>query len=176
MKARRSDKEIVIVAGPNGAGKTTFAASFLIQEKGFGAYINADPIAQGLSVDPVKSAITAGKMMLNQIEQHAARGESFAFETTLSGTNYARRIPRWQQLGFRVTLLFLSLPTEDVAVARVKERVAQNGHHVPEETVRRRFHAGLRNFRDFYCKVVDRWMFCDNSGVFPLVLESGANL
>ena len=84
--------------------------------------------------------------MLEQIRKHALEGESFAFETTLSGLVYAHRIPRWREQGYRVKLFFLRLPSPEMAIARVARRVLQGGHDVPETVIRRRFEAGLRNF------------------------------
>jgi predicted ABC-type ATPase len=89
----RSRKRIII-AGPNGAGKTTFAEEFLPNEAGCPDFINADLIARGLSpFAPERAALEAGKIMLGQIAGRVRRRESFAFETTLSGLNYARHIP-----------------------------------------------------------------------------------
>ena len=82
-------KKIIILAGPNGAGKTTFARSFLSQEAGVPRFINADLIAAGLApFEPERAAIQAGKLMLAEISRCAARGENFAFETTLAGLNW----------------------------------------------------------------------------------------
>jgi hypothetical protein len=104
-------RRILIVAGPNGAGKTTFACEYLPQEAGCPIFINADLIAEGLSpFAPELVAIRSGRLMLQMIRDHATRGDSFAFETTLAGRNYARAIPRWQGDGYSVTLFFLSLP------------------------------------------------------------------
>ena len=94
-------------------------------------------------------------------------GESFAFETTLSGRNYARRIPRWREQGYRVKLFFLRLPTPGMAIARVAQRVREGGHDVPEEVIRRRFDAGRRNFEQVYRDLVDGWILYDNSGDEP---------
>ena len=120
----------MIVAGPNGAGKTTFAREYLPQEAGCPIFINADLIAEGLSpFAPELVAIRSGRLMLQMIRDHAARGDSFAFETTLAGRNYPRAIPRWQGDGYSVTLFFLSLPTVDLAISRVAQRVRQGGHN-----------------------------------------------
>jgi predicted ABC-type ATPase len=174
-KATESPR-IVIIAGPNGAGKTTFAQEYLTREAGFPDFINVDLIAQGLSpFAPDKAALQAGRIMLQQIARKVGLRESFAFETTLSGLNYARRIPRWQAAGYRVKLVFLSLPSADVAVERVRGRVAQGGHHVPEVVVRRRFNSGLRNFRSVYCRIVDSWELYDNSAQPPRRIAMGTN-
>jgi predicted ABC-type ATPase len=138
--------KIVIIAGPNGAGKTTFAEEFLVKEAGFPEFINADSIARGLSpFAPEKAALQAGKVMLAEIERRVGSRKSFALETTLSGRIYARRIPIWQKAGYHVQLVFLSLPAVELALERVKARVAQGGHDIPEHVLRRRFAAGLRN-------------------------------
>jgi predicted ABC-type ATPase len=167
-------RRILIVAGPNGAGKTTFAREYLPQEAGCPIFINADLIAEGLSpFAPELVAIRSGRIMLQMIRDHAARGDSFAFETTLAGRNYARAIPRWQGDGYSVTLFFLSLPTVDLAISRVAERVRQGGHHVPDDVVRRRYFAGRENLETLYKPIVDEWILYDNSGPQPLVLDRG---
>lgn len=164
--------KIIIIAGPNGAGKTTFAREFLPQEAGCPVFVNADLIAAGLSpFAPERAAIQAGRLMLETIAQHVARRESFAFETTLSGRGYAQRIPQWRQLGYRVELFFLSLPSADMAVQRVAERVRQGGHDIPESTIRRRFDSGARLFRTVYQPLVDQWVLYDNSGDEPLLMD-----
>jgi predicted ABC-type ATPase len=111
--------------------------------------------------------------MLQLISEHVARGESFAFETTLAGRNYARSIPLWRAQGHRVTLYFLSLPTVEIALSRVGERVRQGGHNVPEDVVRRRFVSGRDNFETLYKPIVDKWLLYENSGQEPALLDSG---
>ena len=153
----------------------TFAEQFLPREAVCPDFINADLIARGLSpFAPERAALQAGKVMLAQMAQKVHRGESFAFETTLSGRNYVRHIREWKRAGYHVTLIFLSLPSADVAVARVKSRVRQGGHNVPEEVIRRRFDAGLRLFVSTYRDLVDSWVLYDNSGPAPRRLAAGA--
>ena len=164
--------KIIIIAGPNGAGKTTFAREFLPQEAGCPVFVNADLIAAGLSpFAPERAAIQAGRLALAAIAQHVAKRESFAFETTLSGKAYATHIPVWQQLGYRVELFFLSLPTADVAIERVAQRVRQGGHDIPEATIRRRFDAGKRLFTEVYQPLVDQWILYDNAGDEPQLIS-----
>lgn len=166
--------KIIIIAGPNGAGKTTFAREYLPNEAGCSDFINADLIAAGLSpFSPGMAAVRAGRLMLEEIKLRIRQMKSFAFETTLSGRSYARRIPEWQVLGYHVTLIFLNLPNPDIALARVAARVAQGGHNVPEEVVRRRFRTGLRNFEEVYKDLVDAWNLYDNSGGTPVLLDWG---
>lgn len=167
-------KKIVIIAGPNGAGKTTFAREFLPNEAHCPDFINADLIAAGLSpFQPETVAIRAGRLMLEEIETRIDQRQSFAFETTLSGRTYAHKIKEWRAMGYHVKLIFLSLPDADLAVARVAARVAQGGHGVPEEIIRRRFTSGLRNFEQIYKPLVDAWILYDNSETMPKILSWG---
>ena len=169
-------KRILIIAGPNGAGKTTFARSFLLNEAGVSIFINADLIAAGLSpLQPESEAMRAGRMMLTMIDDHVRRGDSFAFETTLSGRGYSRMIPQWRELGYHVALHFLQLPTPEIAIARVMQRVAEGGHSVTPEIIRRRFHAGWYNFETIYRDLVDDWAVYTTLSGIPTPLEEKGN-
>ena len=159
---RLPDKRIIIIAGPNGAGKTTLARELLPNEANTPTFINADLIAAGLDpLQPERAAFRAGRMMLEMIDACVQRGESFAFETTLSGRSYARMIPRWQELGYWVTLIFLRVSSPEVTIERVRQRVIEGGHHVPEDVIRRRFHSGLENFQNLYRNLVNEAIIYD---------------
>ena len=170
-------RRILIIAGPNGAGKTVFATEFLPREAECPNFINADLIAAGLRpFRPGLAAVQAGRLMLNMIDDYVTRGESFSFETTLSGRSYARLIPRWQELGYSIKLFFLRLPTSEMAIARVAQRIVEGGHDVPESVIRRRFHSGWRNFESIYRDLVDEWAVYDGSGDTPVLLAKESRL
>ncbi|RJR15859.1 MAG: Zeta toxin family protein [Nitrospiraceae bacterium] len=170
----RKNKKIVIIAGPNGAGKTTFAREFLPHEAGCPIFVNADLIAEGLSpFSPEHAFFRAGRLMIEEIKRHVRLGDSFAFETTLSGRTYAELIPIWQQLGYKVKLVYLYLPDVRIAVERVKNRVRQGGHNVPEKTIRRRYEKGWHNFRNMYKQLADAWVLFDNAGMTPQLFDKG---
>ena len=176
MTESTEQKRIAILAGPNGAGKTTFAREYLTHEADCPTFINADLIADGLSpFAPNRVAIRAGRIMLELMADSVRKGESFAFETTLAARNYARSISKWRALGYVVSLHFLALPSAEVAIARVAERVRQGGHHVPENVIRRRFESGLENFEAVYKKIVDKWTHYDCAGTEPVILGFGEN-
>ncbi|MBN2061768.1 MAG: zeta toxin family protein, partial [Deltaproteobacteria bacterium] len=164
----------LIIAGPNGAGKTTFATEFLPREAGCPNFINADLIAAGINpFRPDAGSIQAAKVMLEMMKMYVEKGESFSFETTLSGKNYAGRIPEWQKDGYSVKLYFLKLPDTEIAIARVKQRVKEGGHNVPEDVIRRRFKSGWNNFERLYKNIVDEWALYDNAGGKPILLNEG---
>ena len=166
------DKRVLIIAGPNGAGKTTFAREFLPQDADSPVFINADLIAAGIApFEPQKAALRAGRLMLEEMRRYFEAGESFAFETTLSGRAYVRLIRQWRDAGYHVKLIFLSLKSPEEAIARVAARVQLGGHHVPEHVIRRRFRAGMVNFRSVYVPLADTWILYDNSGAEFEMLE-----
>lgn len=166
------ERKVIIIAGPNGAGKTTFAREFLPNEAACPVFINADLIAAGLApFAPETAAVQAGRLMLAELERHAQAGNSFSFETTLSGRAYLNHIRKWQLAGYRVELIFLQLNHADEAVARVQQRVRQGGHDIPEAVIRRRFSAGLSNFHLHYAPAVDAWALYNNAGEVPVLLD-----
>ena len=176
MALKKQQKRIVIIAGPNGAGKTTFAREYLPKEIGFIQFVNADLIAEGLSpFKPEIVAFKAGRLMIREIDEHVRNELSFALETTLSGLRYARQIPQWQERDYRIELLFLSLPSVELAVSRVRNRVRQGGHPIPESVVHRRYVSGRSNFDKVYKSIVDAWILYDASGLIPVVIEKGKN-
>ena len=162
---------VYIVAGPNGAGKTTFAREFLPNYADCKNFINADLIAEGVSpFSPEAVAFRAGRLMLEEIELHARRMDSFGFETTLSGRNYLRLIRHLRSDGYKVHLFFLWVSTVDLALRRVRARVRGGGHDVPEAIVRRRFDRSIGNLLLRYRQLTDSWTIFDNSGEAPAVI------
>jgi len=153
--------QAIILAGPNGAGKTTTASDLLpIGIK----FVNADMIAQELSGVPGTAGdINAGRLLLEQLEALVSHRDDFAVETTLSSLTLAKRISSWKGRGYEIDLVFVWLPSPDMSVQRVAGRVLLGGHHVPEETVRRRYDSGLRNLFRIYMKLADSWRIRDNS-------------
>ena len=165
---------VIAIAGPNGAGKTTIAETFLHELLGVRQYVNADTIARGLSqFEPEKVAIEAGRENLRRLEELAARGETFAFETTLAGRAYAGRIRRWKEQGYLFILGFFWMPRVELALERVAKRVLSGGHGIPEHVVRQRYTRGIDNFFDLYQPLADEWAVYDNSGSEPRLVASG---
>jgi predicted ABC-type ATPase len=156
--------QVVIIAGPNGAGKSTLAPSLLRDTIDLREYVNADPIALGLSgFDPASVAFKAGRVMRNRLLDLAKQKKSFAFETTLATRSYAGWIETLRRQGYNFQLIFLSLRSSELAMRRVSERVRAGGHDIPEAVVIRRYARGLENFRAIYKPLADVWSVYDNS-------------
>jgi len=169
--------QVYIIAGPNGAGKTTFARKFLPDYAKCLEFVNVDLIASGLSpFDPERVALKAGRIMLEQIHSLAKRGVDFGFETTLSGKTYVKLLRKMKKGGYLVHIFFLWIPNVELGIERIKLRVRNGGHHIPDEVVRRRFGRSSLNFFRYYQPLADSWTIFDNSVDIPKMIafsESG---
>jgi len=177
LKNKNRRPNLYIIAGPNGAGKTTFARKFLPQYVECLEFVNADFIAGGLSpFAPERAAIHAGRLVLEQIHSLAERRLDFGFETTLSGKTYVKLLQGMKEGGYLIHIFFLWITDVELALERIKLRVRNGGHHIPEAIVRRRFGRSLPNFLRVCKPLVDSWTIFDNSGDVPKMIafeESG---
>ncbi len=164
--------QLYIIAGPNGAGKTTASFNILPKLLDCKEFVNADEIARGLSPFNAEAvAFEAGRIMLERIMELKEKGEDFAFETTLSTISYKNLIKKAQMEGYVVTLFFFYLASEELAIKRVKKRVANGGHNIPEDIIRRRYQRGLANLMSVFMPIVDNWILYDNSEEASLIAE-----
>lgn len=162
---------LIIIAGSNGSGKTTAAPALLQNSLHVDDFVNADVIAHGLcAFQPEKASIQAGRIMLETIQKLAGENVNFAFETTLASRTFATWIPKLKREGYEFHLIFLWLKNAELAIRRVEERVKTGGHSVSEETIRRRYRSGLKNFFNLYRLLADSWQFYDNSNADKLSL------
>ena len=160
-----------IIAGPNGAGKTTFALTYLPESIRCLNFVNADLIAMGLSpLSPEREWLAASRLFLREIRQYIDRRESFAFEATLAGKTYVRLIRNLLAVGWRMCLVYLWLPSVEMAIERVAERVAHGGHDIPRDVIIRRYSRSLVNLLEHYAPLCSSTMCLDNSGPAPEVI------
>ncbi|WP_435010319.1 zeta toxin family protein [Tundrisphaera lichenicola] len=163
-----SNPLFIVIAGPNGAGKSTAAAHLLPSNI---AFLNADEIAKQLPNYPSGAAdIRAGRLVLERMKKLEQIGSDIAVETTLASRSLAARIARLKTFGYLFHLTFTFLPDPDMAVLRVASRVRLGGHDIPEETIRRRYQAGLSNLFELYLPLADRWFVLDTTRPAPLRL------
>lgn len=166
---------LYIVSGCNGAGKTTASYTLLPEMLECRQFVNSDEFAKGLSpFNPEGASIQASRYMLMRIRYLLQRNEDFGIETTLATRSLLNTVRSAQEKGYYVTVLYFWLNSPDLAVRRVKARVAAGGHNIPEETVRRRYRVGIGYFFNDYAPICDRWILADNSQVpFKVVAEGG---
>ena len=111
--------------------------------------------------------------MLNLIEESLEKGDSFSFETTLSGLKWKKLIIKAQEMGYKVKIFYVYVDELDLSYERVKYRVKMGGHDIPRETIHRRFERSYNNFWNFYKNIVDEWYLMNNSENEPQVIAYG---
>lgn len=157
-------KELIVIGGPNGAGKTTAATTLLPARLNIPEFVNADEIARGLSpFNADGAAIAAGRLMIERIDELIRLNQSFAFETTCAAKRHVRTVDKCRALGYRVTLIFLWLPSPAVAISRVAQRVRGGGHHIADDVIKRRYWTGLKNMIHLYLPAAEVISIYDSS-------------
>ena len=160
-----------IIAGPNGAGKTTFALRYLPEVANCWNFVNADLIAAGLSpLSPRREWMAASRLFLKKIDHYIDRHNDFAFETTLSGKSYLHLIRRLLADGWRIELNYLWLPSAQMAIERVAERVSHGGHDIPQGVIVRRYSRSIANLLNDYAPLCSSIICLDNSASIPKVI------
>src|SRR5437667_9436625 len=131
---------LYVIAGPNGVGKTTFADRYLRQETKQLEFVNADLIARGLSpYDPEAVSIEAGKIALKRIRELIHQNVGFTWETTMSGRTAVIWLREARESGYILKCYFLWVREPEVTIDRIRRRVTEGGHNIPEDVSRRRF-------------------------------------
>lgn len=153
---------LTIIAGPNGSGKSTFTTA--TQESLRVPVIDPDEQARQLRPDaPEAAAIMSGKQVIKRARAYSANSESFAVETTLSGNTYLRMMAEAKQKGWQVNLIYIGVNDVQISIERVAQRVAQGGHNVPEEDIRRRYARSRLANLPVALQQADRTLIFDNS-------------
>lgn len=166
-----SPPTLVLLAGPNGAGKTTFINRFLRQRAEAFQFLNPDEVARGLIGDGRARDLAAGRLVLERLDELFAARADVVLETTLASRSHAVRIRDWKAAGYRVELVYLRAPSADFSIARVARRVAQGGHGIPEDVLRRRFRLSLDYLETVYKPIVDSWEIYASSDEGLVLLE-----
>ncbi len=107
---------------------------------------------------------------MERIAEFTGAGTDFAFETTLAGRSYVPLLRGVKRAGFRLHMFYLWIPSPELALLRIRYRVASGGHNVPERDVRRRFGRTLGNLFKLYRPLLDTLHFFDNSSDTPRLL------
>lgn len=160
---RNYKPQIFVIAGPNGSGKTTSAKKLLPEILQCNEYVNADAVAAALSpFRPEEVAMLAGRLMLERINHLASKKDDFAFETTLSSRTFIKFLNECKSNGYEINILFLWLNSPQLAIQRVKFRVEQGGHDIPQDVITRRYHRSIQNFLTEYSNIATNWFLYDN--------------
>ncbi len=141
-------------------------------------FVNSDEFAKGLSpFDPSAASITASRYMIMKINYLLGRYETFAIETTLATRSLMKVVQEAQSMGYEVSVLYFWLNSPELAISRVRDRVAAGGHNIPDNVIRRRYLVGLKYFFEIYKPLCDHWILADNSrSPFSVVAEGSKHL
>ena len=170
--------QLYIISGCNGSGKTTACYTLLPDLLNCREFVNSDEFAKSLSpLNPAAASVTASRFMLKKINYLLDRNADFCVETTLATRSLVKIVEEAHNRGYEVTILYFWLNSPELAIQRVRDRVAAGGHHIPDPVVRRRYVMGLQYFFDTYIPVSDRWVLADNSRTpFTVVAEGSRQL
>lgn len=165
---------LYIISGCNGSGKTTSSYSLLPELLECRQYVNSDEFAKSLSpYNPSAASLKAGRFMLMKIKYLMDSGQTFGIETTLATRTLTKLVSRAQAKGYEVTVLYFWLSSPQMAIERVRKRVASGGHNIPEEVIKRRYYMGLEYLFDTYIPICDHWILADNSTMPFTVIALG---
>lgn len=169
----KDNKLLYIIAGANGSGKSTLA-EVLLKEKNL-EFLNADEIAKEIAPDAINSVpISAGKIYFQRLAEYFRTNKSFAVESTLSGNNIVRIINTARKQNYKIILVYSFLQNCTTCIERVKKRVENGGHNVPEEDIIRRYYKSVIKFWDEYRLIVDEWtMFYNGYDYAPVIVSFG---
>ncbi|MFR1502634.1 MAG: AAA family ATPase [Opitutales bacterium] len=167
-------KFLYIISGANGSGKSTLAV-VLLKEKNL-EFLNADEIAKEISPNAINTVpISAGKEYFKRLKLFFDNNKSFAVESTLSGNNIVRIIEKAKELGYKVILVYSFLQNCTTCIERVKKRVENGGHNVPEEDIIRRYYKSVVKFWNEYRFLVDEWtLFFNGYDYAPVIVSFGS--
>jgi len=163
-----------VVAGPNGSGKSTLTAKIWFE--GNANLIDPDAIARRIDVaQPSRASIPAAREAILRCKSLLAAQQSFTPETTLAGHGAMTILRAAKNAGFQTFLAYVALGDPDLHIERVRLRVTQGGHDIPDADIRRRHWRSLKRAPEAL-QLADEAIVLDNSGIHPVrmvLLRSG---
>jgi predicted ABC-type ATPase len=137
---------LYILAGPNGAGKTTFY--FTAIEQGFIdknlSFINTDLITRNeLGGYSEENFAKAEDIVRSRLADHISKNANFLIESNLAKQSDHDWLRLIKEKGYDIILYFLCTSNIEINIARVKKRVKEGGHDVPENIITDRYRMAL---------------------------------
>jgi len=156
-----------IVAGPNGSGKSSLYNRTDIEGWGGSVWIiNPDLLTAKISEREQLSSEAANLAAVQRIENWLDASiqayQTIGVETVLSSPKYRRLVERAHERGFEVRMIYVVLASADLQLKRIRQRVADGGHDVPENKVIARRQRSFEQLA-WFAKKVDQLFVFDNS-------------
>ena len=131
-------KKYIIIAGVNGAGKSTLYQ--MCDEFEGMPRVNVDELVREIgNWKNIRDVFTAGKIAVKSISKYLEKGITFNQETTLCGNSIINNIMKAKEKGYFIELHYVGVESAEIAKERVKYRVKQGGHGIPEADIKRRY-------------------------------------
>lgn len=155
-----SEPIVLVIAGPNGSGKSTITRLIPCH----GVYINADDLKMEYNLTDLEAAEKAEALRNKLVEIKA----NFTFETVLSTERNLLLLHKAKENDYKVECIYVLTCNADINLARVRGRVSEGGHNVPENKIRNRYFKALELLPQII-NVCDRILIYDNS-VMPFLV------
>jgi predicted ABC-type ATPase len=158
----------VIVAGSNGSGKSSVGSRWVTSTWNAIVPLNPDAISARYEAEypawPRDAANLTGVIETERrVWSAIASGRSVGVETVFSTNKYFSAVDAARLRGYETILVYVGLPSVEVAVARVASRVELGGHDVPAAKIRSRWNASWDHCVDAI-PIVDRAYVWWNGG------------
>ncbi len=153
---------VLAVAGPNGSGKSTVVKQMPVR----GVYINADDLKKEYSLSDLEAAQKAEALRNKLVDTKA----DFTFETVLSTERNLLLLQKAKKNGYEIQCIYILTCSADINIARVKGRVREGGHDVPEDKIRSRYAKALKLLPRLIDEC-DKILIYDNSVMPQLIFQ-----
>ena len=107
----------------------------------------------------------ASAFSVKNITEYLEKGVSFNQETTLCGNMIVKNILKAKSLGYFIELHYVGVDSVEIAKERVKYRVQQGGHGIPERDIEKRYEETFKQL-NFILKECNLVAFYDNTESF----------
>ncbi len=158
MPDKSRPPELIILAGPNGSGKSTFFDRRLA--KWALPFVNPDNIAKDIApLDPSGAALRAARIADDQRKKFLEGRTSFVSEGIRPDPKLLKEA---KDLGFFIRVVFICVGSSNLNVSRVRFRVLQGGHSVPEDAIVARYDRSLKSLPGA-SQLADQLLLFDNT-------------
>ena len=145
-----SEKNLFVFAGPNGSGKSTVIGNFIHTSIiSADSYICPDNIVKSImlehtDMDEYAAYVRAMQIAERSRKEYVRHGQPFSFETVFSNPDKLKFLRFAKAYGFHIVVIYITAADPSINVRRVRRRVSEGGHDVPEDKIRARYERSMR--------------------------------
>lgn len=144
---------LFVIAGCNGSGKSSFSNAltpdYIIPFDYDRHYLKIYHALKDFDLRPRMAHNMTREMLQESIDNAILENHDFCYETNFNSTPMFWP-DHFKKNGYKRSMFFLCLNSIEEAKKRVRIRVENGGHFVPDTEIENRFHAGYENLDRFY--------------------------